>query len=122
MRPFVPFPDWHLLYTDVDGVSNGRSYDDSSWIRMDTTAPHSGRRAGRIFLPSGMPTGISIPCQRGDERGAKAKKDTVCKAGFINVLNGTTYAVSVWCGDVGLIWSDTEVKTSDLRLPILQHA
>ena len=91
-----PLADWHLLYADVDGVSNGRSYDDGSWIRMDTTAPHSGRRAGRVFLPSGMPTGVSIPCQRGDEHGAKAKQDKVCKAGCINVLNGTDYAVSVW--------------------------
>ena len=75
-----PLADWHLLYADI-GVSNG---------------PHSGRRAGRVFLPSGMPTGVSIPCQRGDEHGAKAKQDKVCKAGFINVLNDTDYAVSVW--------------------------
>ena len=44
---------WDIIPRDTDGVDNGRSYDDSSWLRMDTTVPHSGRRSGRFALPAG---------------------------------------------------------------------
>lgn len=88
---------WSIVARDEDGIPNGRSYDDSTWLRMDTTRPHSGRRAGRIALPTGALTYISLPCQRGDEHFThQAKGDKICHGGKVNVLNHTSYNVSIW--------------------------
>ena len=76
---------WDIIPRDTDGVDNGRSYDDSSWLRMDTTVPHSGRRSGRFALPAGAPTFVNLPCQRGDEHFTKqAKGDKLCHGGMVN--------------------------------------
>ena len=88
---------WNIVALDVDGVPNGRSFDDGSWLRMDATAPHTGRGCARVFLPTGMPTRVWVPCERGDEHFThEAKADKVCKGGMINALNETGYAISVW--------------------------
>ena len=52
---------------DTDGVKNGRSFDDNTWMRMDVTRPHSGRRSARVFLPSGRATLVPLPCEKGGE-------------------------------------------------------
>lgn len=87
---------WGLIPRDEDGIVNGRSYDDSTWLRIDTTRPHSGTKSGRIALPTGARTYVRIPCQRGDEHFKQAKGDKVCHGGLINVLNDTSYTVSIW--------------------------
>ena len=88
---------WGIIARDDDGIVNGRSYDDSTWLRIDTTRPHSGMKSGRLALPTGARTFVRIPCQRGDEHFTKqAKSDKVCHAGVINVLNNTSYTVSIW--------------------------
>ena len=88
---------WGINTRDDDGVPNGRSYDDSTWLRMDTTLPHSGRRSGRIALPTGALTYINLPCERGDEHFTRqAKGDKICHGGMVNVLNNTSYTVSIW--------------------------
>ena len=83
--PFQHQATWNIIPRDTDGVDNGRSYDDSSWLRMDTTVPHSGRRSGRFALPAGAPTFVNLPCQRGDEHFTKqAKGDKLCHGGMVN--------------------------------------
>ena len=49
---------WSVAFADTDGVPNGRSFDDATWLRMDTTLPHSGYRSGRVALPAGESTGL----------------------------------------------------------------
>ena len=88
---------WSVGFIDVDGVANGRSFNDATWLRMDTTLPHSGYRSGRIALPAGQPTYMQLPCERGDEHDTtQAKGDKVCKTGIVNVLNNTLYSITVW--------------------------
>ena len=78
-------------------MPDGRSYDDSTWLRMDSTLPFSGRRSGRVFLPTGALTYITLPCERGDEHFThQAKGDTICHGGMVHVLPGLTYTVSIW--------------------------
>ena len=55
------------MLRDPNGTADGRSFDDSTWLRLDTTRPHSGRRCARVALPTGAPTLIRLPCERGDE-------------------------------------------------------
>jgi hypothetical protein len=88
---------WGLIARDDDGDLNGRSYDDSTWLRMDTARPHSGLKSGRFSLPTGALTYVSVPCERGDEHFTRqAHGDKVCHGGLINVLNDTSYTVSIW--------------------------
>jgi hypothetical protein len=51
---------------------NGRGYDDSTWLHIDTRLPHSGSHCGRIFLPTGKLTYVPIPCE------GTGKHDPVC--------------------------------------------
>merc|ERR1712061_312715 len=88
---------WHLIYADTDGVRNGRTYDDKTWLHIDTSLPHSGRYSGRVFIPEeGSPAFLAVPCQRGGETGTTAKQNPVCKMGNVNLLNSTTYTVSLF--------------------------
>ena len=88
---------WSIPAYDPDGVANGRAFDDATWLRYDTGAPRSGRQSGRIFLPSGGPLTLPLPCERGNEHYMhQAKSDPVCAGGVIRVLNHTSYAVSLW--------------------------
>lgn len=88
---------WGIIARDDDGDPDGRSYDDSTWLRMDTTRPHSGVKSGRFTLPTGALTYVHLPCQRGNEHFTRqAKGDKVCHGGRFNVLNDTSYTVSIW--------------------------
>merc|ERR1712217_534397 len=81
----------------TDGVRNGRTYDDKTWLHIDTSLPHSGRYSGRVFIPEeGSPAFLAVPCQRGGETGTTAKQNPVCKMGNVNLLNSTTYTVSLF--------------------------
>ena len=71
---------WNIHAVDTDGVHDGHSFDDGSWLRYDSIMPHSGRSAGRVFLPAGEGVRVWLPCERGDEHFTHpAKKDPVKK-------------------------------------------